>query len=391
MSTPAGGSGLRIGMDASRAASGVRTGTEHYSARLLAALAADPAAGADRFICYVNSTERDPAALFGFGLPPNFTVRAIPFSRLWTHLRLSGEMLTHAPRVLFVPAHVVPLAHPRTVVTIHDLGYLYYPEAHTSSSRWYLDWSTRYSARVARRVIAVSAATARDLTARYGVPAAKIRVVHHGVDPAFRPVTDRAAVDAALVRHDLAGPAPYLLFVGTLQPRKNLGMLVEAFARMRVAWPESAGPAPRLALGGKKGWLYDTLFAQVKDRGLEDAVRFLGYVPDGDLPALYSGAAAAVLPSLYEGFGMPALEALACGTPLLAADASSLPEVAGDAALLLDPRDPEAWAAAMTRVLTEPDLRADLARRGLPRAATFTWARTAAETLAVLHEVGGAA
>ena len=380
---------MQIGIDASRAVRGTRTGTEHYSANLLRELARCPAAGAHRFSCYVNSTASDPQALFGFALPANFQVRPIPFPRLWTHLRLGATMARRPPRVLFVPAHVVPLVHPRrTVVTIHDLGYLYYPEAHTRASRWYLHWSTIYSARAARRIIAVSAATARDLVRHTGVPAGKIRVVLHGVDPAFRRVADTDAVAAAAARYDLAGPRPYVLFVGTLQPRKNLGLLIDAFARLLATWDPAAGPPPRLALGGKKGWLYDTLFAQVERLGLQDAVRFLGYVADADLPALLSGATAAALPSLYEGFGLPALEALACGTPLLAADASSLPEVTGDAALLLDPTDAPAWTAALRRVLTDPALQADLRERGPRRAAHFTWARTAAETLAVLEEAG---
>ncbi|HET7076244.1 MAG TPA: glycosyltransferase family 1 protein [Chloroflexia bacterium] len=380
---------MYIGFDASRAVRGIRTGTEHYSANLLRELVGSLEAKRHRFSCYVNSTEQDPQALFGFPLPPHFRVRAIPFPRLWTHLRLSAEMARRPPRVLFVPAHVVPIIHPRrTVVTIHDLGYLYYPEAHTRFSRWYLHWSTIYSARAARRIIAVSAATARDLQTRYKVPAEKIHVVLHGVDSAFRRVTDPATIAEAAARHGLDGPRPYLLFVGTLQPRKNLGLLIEAFAALLKDWDATAGPTPRLALGGKKGWLYDTLVAQVERLGLGDSVRFLGYVADADLPALISGATAVVLPSLYEGFGLPALEAMACGAPLLAADASSLPEVTGDAALLLDPRDPAAWTGAMRRVLTDPALRAALSRRGPERAARFTWARTAAETLRVLEEAG---
>ncbi|MGI8586557.1 MAG: glycosyltransferase family 4 protein [Chloroflexia bacterium] len=376
---------MLIGIDASRAKQGIRTGTEHYSANLLRALTLTPAADAHRFVCYVNSAERDAEAIFGFPLPPNFVLRPIPFPRLWTHLRLSAEMARHRPDVLFVPAHVVPPVHPRrSVVTIHDLGYLYYPEAHTRFSRLYLRWSTLYSARAARRIIAVSDATARDLREHCHVPAAKIRVVLHGVDPTFRRVTDSAAVSAARERHGLGGPAPYVLFVGTLQPRKNLGLLIDAFAALLAAWDAADGPPPVLALGGKKGWLYDALFGQVVRLGLAGSVRFLGYVPDDDLPALISGATAVALPSLYEGFGLPALEALACGAPLLAADSSSLPEVTGDAALLLDPHDAPAWTSALRRVLTDPALRADLSAGGPDRAAEFTWARTAEETLGVL-------
>ncbi len=380
---------MQIGIDASRAVRGARTGTEHYSANLLRELTLSEAARQHDFSCYVNSREADPQTLFGFPFPAEFRLRSIPFPRLWTHLRLSAEMVRRSPRVLFVPAHVVPPLHPRrTVVTIHDLGYLYYPEAHTRFARWYLHLSTRWSVRAARRIIAVSAATARDLQTRYRVPGRKIRVVLHGVDAAFQRVSDPAQLAEVAARYGLDGPAPYLLFVGTLQPRKNLGLLIEAFAGLRARWEPNAGPPPILALGGKKGWLYDTLFAQVARLGLGDAVRFLGYVADGDLPALISGAAAVTLPSLYEGFGLPALEALACGAPLLAANASSLPEVTGEAALLLDPHDPAAWTAALLRVLTTPAMRADLAERGPARAAAFTWARCAAETLRVLEEAG---
>ena len=176
-----------------------------------------------------------------------------------------------------------------------------------------------------------------------------------------------------------------MLYVGTLQPRKNLARVIEAFARAAAA-PAFAGL--QLVLAGKKGWLYDDLFAQVERMGLAGRVLFPGYVDDADLPALLSGALAFVFPSLYEGFGIPVLEAGACGVPVITSNTSSLPEVAGDAALLVDPHDVDAIAEAMTRLVTDEALRAELSRRGLANVQRFSWEKCARETLAVLLEAG---
>ncbi len=304
----------------------------------------------------------------------------MPFPRLWTHVRLSWEMVTRPPDVLFVPSHVLPLAHPRrSVVTVHDLGYHYYPEAHTLFQNLYLRWSTRFSARNAARVLADSQATRRDLVHYYHIPEEKINVVYPGRDETLAPVTDPGHLAAVRACHGIAGP--YLLYVGTLHPRKNLVRLVRAFSQV-----ERTGL--QLVLAGKKGWLYDEIFAQVRRLGLEDRVTFTGYVPDADLPALLSGALAFVYPSLHEGFGFPVLEAMACGAPVVCADTSSLPEVAGDAALRVDPLDVEALAEALGRVATDEKLRTDLIRRGFEQVQRFSWQRCARETLAVLEDVG---
>jgi glycosyltransferase involved in cell wall biosynthesis len=369
-----------IGVDASRAVLSVRTGTEHYAAALLQALAALPEVAARSFVLYVNLTdERTATERLGFELPPAWSVRAIPFPRLWTHARLSAEMVTRRPGVLFVPSHVVPLVHPRrTVVTVHDLGYLYYPEAHTRFSRLYLHLSTMYSARVARRVIAISEATKRDLIERYRIQPQKIRVVYHGCDEAFAPVLDPMVLQAASAKYGIEGA--YCLHVGTLQPRKNLGLLVEAWDILR----ERMASPPRLLLAGKRGWLYESLVRSVEERGLGDLIRFADYVERADLPALYSGALALTFPSLYEGFGLPALEAMSCGTPVIASNVSSIPEVVGDAGLLLDPHDAAAWAGAVDRLAAAEVARRDMSRLGMERAAGFTWERCARETYAVL-------
>ncbi len=375
---------MLIGIDASRSVAQERTGTENYSLNLirhLLALQSD-----HRYRLYFN---RSPS------FPPNFggeerrtatlrpcDLRIMPFPRLWTHLRLSWEMARCPPDLLFVPAHVLPIVHPhRSVVTVHDLGYLYYPQAHRLLDRLYLDLSTRYNARVSTHLIADSLATKRDLIERYGTEPDKITVVYPGYDETtFQPVRDEEAIRVVKAEYGIAGD--YVLFVGTLQPRKNLTRLIEAFADLRFAICDL-----RLVIAGKKGWLYEQIFQQVEQLGLRGRVVFTGYVPEGDLPALLSGASLFVFPSLYEGFGLPVLEAMACGTPVVCSNVSSLPEVAGDAALLVDPLDVEGLAVAMGRVLGDEELRAELIERGFEQARKFSWERCARAILKVLERV----
>lgn len=362
-----------IGIDASRIAVAERTGTERYSYELIAALAR-----IDRRRRYTLYTNGLPAALPPLG--PNFALRSLPLRRLWTHARLGPELARRPPDVLLVPSHVVPLLHPaESVVTIHDLGYLAFPEAHTARRRIELHLTTRWSLRAARRVIAISQATKDDLVRHYGADPARIRVVHHGLSAGFRPAEPERIAEAQ-ARYGI--DQPYLLYVGTIQPRKNLARLIEGFA----AAGAGVGPRTLLVIAGRRGWLSAPIERRAAELGVEDRVRFVGYVPDDDLPALLSGALAFVFPSLYEGFGMPVLEAMACGAPVLASRSSALPEVAGDAALLVDPLDPAAIAAGLARLASDADLRADLRARGLARAAAFTWERCAAETLGVLLE-----
>lgn len=364
-----------IGIDGSRLTAGERTGTETYTYQLLAALARLDVP--DPIRLYLN-TASPPA-----DLPPIGEPVCLPFPRFWTHLRLSWEMQRRPPDVLFVPAHVVPLRHPPSVVTIHDLGYLHQPEAHPPSARRMLDLTTRWSARVARRIIAISDTTRRDLTAHYGVPAERIQVIPHGVDHAMRRASRESVVE---LRRRLALPDAYILFVGTVQPRKNLGRLARAMAVVA-----RAGLAHQLVIAGKRGWMASHVEAEIVASGMADRVRFVGYVPSSDLPTLYTGASAFCFPSLYEGFGLPVLEAMACGAPVVAADRSAIPEVAGEAALLVDPTVPEAIGQALCRVLTDKQLRNDLIERGRRRTRQFTWERTAAETIALLRTVRDAA
>lgn len=368
---------MLIGIDASRAVLSQRTGTENYSFHLIRNLI--PLDGENSYRLYFN---RSPEPhLFPFS--PSLEEVVIPFPRLWTHSRLSWEMMRRPPHLLFVPAHVLPLIHPaRSVVTVHDLGYLYYPEAHTSLARVYLDLSTRYNVRFSSHIIAVSKVTKEDLMARYRVPPARITVIYPGCSDIFRPLDEPERLAALKGRYGIADE--YLLYVGTIQPRKNLSRLVEAFGILC----SREGKRYQLVMAGKRGWLYRQIYGKVEELRLQDRIIFTGYMPDADLPLLFNGASLLVLPSLYEGFGMPLLEAMACGTPVVASRVSALPEVAGEAALLVDPHDVETLAGAMERVLGDEELRSDLRRRGLERAKEFSWDRCARETLAVLKMVG---
>jgi glycosyltransferase involved in cell wall biosynthesis len=384
---------MHIGIDASRIAVAARTGTEHYTFELLAALAQ-----LDRQNRYTLYCNQPPAVLPPLG--PNFALRRIPFPRLWTHARLSAELALHHPDVLFIPAHVLPLGAPlhrrmRTVVTIHDMGYMRFPESHTPAQRRYLRLSTSWSVRAASHLIAISGATRDDLVHYAGARPEKISVVHHGVSPRFHPIEDRDAIAAAQAKYAIT--PPYFLYVGTIQPRKNLVRLIEAFAQVAGHMSHVANTIDndplrpvtcdlQLVIAGKRGWLTNEIERQSAQLFGSDspAVRFTGYAADEDLPALLSGALAFVFPSLYEGFGMPLLEAMACGTPVLASATSALGEIAGDAALLIDPEETAAVAAGLARLANDAALRADLRARGLARAAQFTWERCAEETLRVL-------
>lgn len=365
---------LTVAVDASRTTVARRTGTETYALQLIRALLALDTP--HRYLLYFRDSP--PPDL----LPavPHAEQRVIPAPRLWTHFRFAAALWRARPDVTFVPSHALPLAFPGpAVVTVHDLGYIYFPEAHPGLSRRYLDWSTRHSVRRATRVIADSLATSRDLAAHYGVPQDKISVVYPGVDATLARVIDGERLAAVRARYGL--PETYLLFVGTLQPRKNIARIVRGYARWRR---DSGRDDIGLVLAGQQGWLYDPRWVE----GVA-GVRLPGYIDDADVAALYSGALALLFPSLHEGFGFPVLEAMRCGTPVITSSTSSLPEVAGDAALLVNPRDEVAIARAIERVVADAELRAALVARGYRQAGQFSWQRAAEQTVRVLELAAG--
>jgi glycosyltransferase involved in cell wall biosynthesis len=283
--------------------------------------------------------------------------------------------------LLHALAFVVPLLSPcPTVVTIYDLSFIHFPDAFRPWNRLYLSFFTAWSARRARRVIAISESTRRDVVSRFGLPAERVDVVHCGVDGLFRPLP-AAEIESFRQRRGL--PGEFIFFIGTLEPRKNLETLVRAYARLLARCRDSGGDAPKLVIGGAKGWYYERVFAAVEELGLVRHVIFPGYVAQEELPWWYGAATLFVYPSYHEGFGLPVLEAMRCGLPVITSNVSSLPEVAGDAGLLVGPMDVEELAEAMYRLLQDAALREELSQLGLERAAHFSWERTARETVSV--------
>lgn len=291
----------------------------------------------------------------------------------WEQCIQPWALLREGADLLHALALVGPLIGTRPLVlTIHDLSFLHYPQNLPAARGLYLRLFTKWSVQRAQRVIAVSESTRRDILDRYGVPESRVDRIYYGSDPIFRPLPrDRVAEFRACQ----GLPERFLLFVGTLEPRKNVARLIEAYARL----PEGRPP---LYIVGGKGWLYDEIFARVEALHLSEAVRFAGYVPGQELPWWYNAAELLVYPSLYEGFGLPPLEAMACGTPVITSGVSSLPEVVGSAAIKVDPTDTGALAAAMGEVLASAQVRLAMKAAGLEQAKAFSWQRAARETVA---------
>jgi glycosyltransferase involved in cell wall biosynthesis len=319
---------------------------------------------------------------------PHVRAAPIPFSprrltQIWQRLRipLPVELWTGRLDILHAPDFVLPPTRARTILTIHDLSFMVHPECAAPGMARYLNSAVPRGLRRADVVLADSEATRQDLTQLLAIESARVNVVYPGVSPRFRPLPTE---ETEPVRQHLGLPERFLLFVSTLEPRKNLVRLLEAYAQMlnsQFSILNSQFPPPDLVIGGRRGWLYEDIFATIGRLGLGDRVRLLDFVDDNDLPALYNLAWAFVYPSIYEGFGLPALEAMRCGTPVVTADNSSLPEVVGDAAVLVRADDVTSIASGIRLAVYDESLRARLRTAGLARAETFTWERAAQQLL----------
>lgn len=274
--------------------------------------------------------------------------------------------------------HLLPrLKQTRSVFTLHDLIFQFDPDSHKPLNIAFLKTMMPRFLRAADAIIAVSECSKRDAMKLYNIPAKKIHVIYEGVDPKFTPITDPEQLSRVRAKYHL--PDRFILHVGTIEPRKNLPLLFEVAAQIKE----------HVVVAGKLGWLTDPILAKVKELGIEDRVTFTGFIDDDDLPALISSATVLAMPSKYEGFGLPVLEALACGTPVVASNAASLPEVGGDAVLYAWPEDVRSWISLLTLALDDVELRGWLREKGLRQAAKFRWDTMARETVEVYRQVKG--
>ncbi len=368
---------MRIGIDA-RLIFYQKAGIGQYILRLIQALA--EVDHSDEFILF--QSRKDATELTA---EANFRRH-----RLWTpsHHRfertaMSVELFPHKLDVLHSPDFIQP-SHTRSpsVITVHDLAFLLYPRFLTRQSARYYG-QVDLAARRASQIIAVSQSTKRDVIKLLGVPPERVTVIYEAAHPIFKQLDHDRAREHVATRYGIT--QDFILFVGTIEPRKNLPTLLQAFRRMLDVYHVDA----TLAIAGKPGWLTDQMNENVSSLNLNDKVHFLGPVPNEELVYLYNAARVFALPSFYEGFGLPPLEAMACGTPVVVSNTSSLPEVVGDAGQMVDPDDVEAWSVALWRVLTDKGLRDEMCEKGLRRTASFSWERTAREHLTVYRQAAG--
>ncbi|MBN1400017.1 MAG: glycosyltransferase family 4 protein [Anaerolineae bacterium] len=371
---------MRIGIDA-RLTHYRQAGISRYTVQLIDALSrleTPPGEAEDEFV--ILQSFRAPEPLLD---APRFTRRRIftPSHHRLEQLILPIEISSLGLDVLHSPDFIPPFRRNcRSVITIHDLVFLLYPHFLTKDAARYYGQIDQ-AVRRADAIIAVSEATKRDTMRLLGVSERKISVIYEAASPFFRPLEDDSLLARVQARFQIRGD--YVLFVSTIEPRKNVAGLLRAFRRLLDAYH----PDVQLVVAGEKGWLYDDVFQLASDLHLLDDVLFVGRVSTEELLWLYNAAQLLVAPSIYEGFGLTPLEAMACGTPVVASNVSALPEVVGDAGLLVDPKDPEEMSVAIWRVLDDAEMRASLIEKGLRRAAVFSWDKAAQETLELYHSL----
>jgi glycosyltransferase involved in cell wall biosynthesis len=369
---------MHIGIDA-HAIGAQQGGNETYIRNLIAALAA-----LDQENRYTLFFARAEAAREWRGRYPNFAVRLLPppTPLVRVPVALAFELRRRPVDLLHVQYTAPPFCPAPIIATIHDLAFEHLPETFTRRGHVQLRLTVRRTARRAARITTVSEFSRQDLIATYRLAPEKIVVTYNGIEPHFRP--EPATADEPMrIRRQFGIRGDYLLAVGSLQPRKNLVRLLRAYARVR---DEQRDFHHQLVIVGRRLWRFREIINEAAREPCARDVILTGYVGDADLAALYRGAAGFVYPSLFEGFGLPPLEAMSCGTPVVTSNTSSLPEVVGNAALLVNPYDEEALAASLSRVAGDEALRAELRRAGFERASRFSWRATAERTLALYRE-----
>ena len=370
---------MRIAIDAHSVGTKL-AGNESYAVNLIEALAEID--GVNDYTLYVTTAEAYDRFHQRW---PNFKVQTTlphtPLIRI--PLTLSAELRKHPVDVLHVQFTAPPFCPCPVVVSVHDLSFEHLPETFNRRSRTQLRLTVRHSARRAARILTLSEHTRNDIIDTYGIAADKITAIPLAAPAHFCPVTYEKELQR--VRHNYGIDGDYVLSVGSIQPRKNLVRLIKAYASLRG--DQGGNKLPKLVLVGKRAWLFDETLRALEETGISDSVVMTGYVPESDLPALYSGALCFIYPSFFEGFGLPPLEAMKCGTPVIVGNATSLPEVVGEAGLKVDPFDVSAIAWAMDQLIKDAELRQELREKGLARAKLFDWKETARRTLAVYEQV----
>jgi glycosyltransferase involved in cell wall biosynthesis len=366
---------VRIAIDAHAVGTGLG-GNESYATNLIEALAEIDSV--NEYTLYV--TRQEAVRRFADRWP-NFRVRQTrphtPLIRI--PLTLSAELRKNPVDVLHVQFTAPPFAPCPVVVSIHDLSFEHLPETFNRRSRAQLRLTVRRSARKASQILALSEHARADIIGTYGIAPDRVTAIPLAASDRFRPISDERELQR--VRHTYGIAGDYILTVGSIQPRKNLGRLISAYSRLKKN--EKTAEYPKLVIVGRQAWLFGETLRAIRESGFSDSIVLTGYVPDEDLPALYSGARCFVYPSFFEGFGLPPLEAMKCGVPVVAGNRTSLVEVVGDAGILIDPLDPDAIASGLSRVLSDQTLREELSAKGLSRSHLFEWRDTAKRTLEV--------
>ncbi len=370
-----------IGIDISRANRPHKTGVEWYVYFLIEELKKLEIGNGDVQVRLYSDT---PVTGELSSLPEHWEIKVLrwPPRRFWTQIRLSIEMLLHKPDILCIPAHVPPLIHPkRTVMTIHDIAAIRYAESYNRFERWYSVASAKKAMRSLWKIITPSAFTKQELEDAFGSARHEdITVVPHGYDSAFRPVSQE---EKAAVMREYGIHGPYLLSVGRMEAKKNTARMVDAFHILKSS-EDAAFADLQLVLVGKPGHGYEYVAAAIEESPYKEDIIIPGWVEQAHLPALMNGASVFLFPSLYEGFGIPILEAFACHTPVVTTVGHSAQEVGGRAAVYVDPESTEDIARATRRFLLDPEFRKTHVQEGIRRVSLFSWERAARETLAVL-------